>query len=245
MGEAKELRVLPIDSSDARKLIERLHYSGKATVNARLALGVLFRGKLEGAMQFGPPLDKAKVLPLVRGTGWNEMLELNRMAFSDALPRNSESRALGVALRLLRKHYPVLKWVLSFSDATRCGDGTIYRAAGFLLTNIKPNSTLWEMPDGRVFSDVGVRSMGGRMPDVIARGAKKLRGFQLRYIYFLQPKERQNLAVEALPFSAIERAGASMYRGKRGRSIEDAPDVQSGEGGSTPTLPLHPSEGSP
>jgi len=97
-------------------------------------------------MQFGPPLDKRKMLPLVEGTEWHQMIELNRMAFSDALPRNSESRALGVAMRLLREHAPQVKWVLTFADGTQCGDGTIYWAAGFLLTAIKPNDQLWVAP---------------------------------------------------------------------------------------------------
>ena len=48
-------------------------------------------------MQFGSPTDKRKMLPLVAHTKWNEMIELNRMAFSDALPRFAESRAISLA----------------------------------------------------------------------------------------------------------------------------------------------------
>ena len=49
------------------------------------------------------------------------------MAFSDRLPRNSESRALAIAFKMIRKHYPHIEWVISFADGTQCGDGTIYR----------------------------------------------------------------------------------------------------------------------
>jgi len=91
-------------------------------------------------------LDKRKLIGLVEGTKWNEFIELNRLAFTDTLPRNSESRALGVAMRLLRKYAPQLKWVISFADATQCGDGTIYRAAGFVLTSIKENQQLYTLP---------------------------------------------------------------------------------------------------
>lgn len=54
-------------------------------------------------MQFGPPMNKKAVLGLVEGTGWSEMIELNRMAFSEFLPKNSESRALGYAIKLIKK----------------------------------------------------------------------------------------------------------------------------------------------
>ena len=137
MASAKDLVVKPIGSKDAAELVRRIHYSGKVTQNSQLHLGVFLDGRLEGAMQFGPSMDKRKMLGLVPGTGWNGFLELNRMAFSDRLPRNSESRALGVAFRMIRKHYQHIEWIVSFSDATQCGDGTIYRASGFVLTGIK------------------------------------------------------------------------------------------------------------
>jgi hypothetical protein len=133
---AKDIRVAPIRAEAANALVRRVHYSWKVVQNSQLHLGVFLDGRLEGAMQFGTSLDKRKLIGLVEGTRWNEFIELNRMAFSEALPRNSESRALGVAMRLIRKHYPQLKWVVSFADGTHCGDATIYRASGFVLTGI-------------------------------------------------------------------------------------------------------------
>ena len=88
-------------------------------------------------MQFGPSIDKRKTQALVKDTLWNGFIELNRMAFSDKLPKYSESRAIGITMRLIRKMYPQIKWVISFSDGAQCGDGTIYRASGFYLTSIK------------------------------------------------------------------------------------------------------------
>ncbi|SDI98904.1 hypothetical protein SAMN05216338_103572 [Bradyrhizobium sp. Rc2d] len=116
MGQAKEIRVAPIAKKDADALIIRLHYSHKTVNNAFLALGVFLNGRLEGAMTFGPSMDKSNILGLVRDTAWNGFLELNRLAFSEALPRNSESRALSIALRMIRKHYPHIEWVISFAD---------------------------------------------------------------------------------------------------------------------------------
>ena len=144
MVSAKDIIVKPITAQAANALVKRVHYSGKVVNNSTLHFGAYLNDKLEGVMSFGSPLDKRKVLPLVSGTTWTGMLELNRMAFSDRLPRNSESRCMAVAFRLIKKHYPHIEWVLSFSDGTQCGDGTIYRASGFVLTGIKQNSSLYE-----------------------------------------------------------------------------------------------------
>ena len=71
-------------------------------------------------------------------------------------------------------------------------------------------------------------------------GWKPKTGFQLRYIYFLDPTARDRLTVPILPFSEIDRRGAGMYRGKpRARSADSGtPGVQSGGGGATPTRAL-------
>jgi hypothetical protein len=79
VGEAKRLEVRPISASDANRIVKALHYSGKVVNNSQLHLGVFLDGKCGGAMQFGPSLDKRKIQPLVRGTLWNEFIELNRM----------------------------------------------------------------------------------------------------------------------------------------------------------------------
>lgn len=228
---AKELVIRPITAKEANSVVRRVHYSGKIVQNSSLHIGAFWRGNLEGAMQFGPPMVKAMVLPLVRGTGWNQMLELNRMAFGEALPRNAESRALGVAFRLIRKHRPDIKWCLSFSDATQCGDGTIYRASGFLLTGIKRNTGMWRLPDGEVVTDMSMRptnpspinrkwrriagmpsAASGRV--LTAVGAERLPGYQLRYIRFLDRSWVDRLTVPVIPFSDIPE-DARMYRGEK------------------------------
>lgn len=217
---AKDIQVAPIKKADADALVRRIHYSGSVVMNSQLNLGVFLNGRLEGAMQFGPPLDKRKVGALVTGTPWNGFLELNRMAFSERLPRNSESRAIAVAMRLIRKHYPHIQWVVSFADGSQCGDGTIYRASGFVLTSIKKNRTAWRNAAGHVVSRVtmekGKNMVAGKssMASYREAGYEPIEGFQLRYMYFLDPSARGRLTVPVLPFSAIEEQGAGMYRGE-------------------------------
>lgn len=258
MPSAKDIRVAPIARRDAIAFIRRVHYSGKDDNRSRIHLGVFLDGILGGVMQFGPSMDKRKSIGLVAATPWNGYMDLHRLAFTDDLPRNSESRAISVAMRILRKKAPHLQWILSYADATQCGDGTIYRASGFVLTGIKKNTSMYRMPDGAVLCKIvfepgfsanisaGVKGKYGQDGSMTAGrflkriGAERLVGHQLRYIYFLDPAARARLTVPEIPFSRITEMGAGMYRGQpRVGSIDgDAPASQVGEGGSTPTPTL-------
>jgi hypothetical protein len=250
LGRAKDIVVKSISSTDANRIVKKFHYSGKVVNNSQVHLGVFLDGKCGGAMQFGPSLDKRKIQGLVSGTLWNEFIELNRMAFADWLPRNSESRAIGYAMRWIKKTYPFIKWVVSFADGTQCGDGTIYRASGFVLTSVKENCGTWNMSDGEVVNVVTygkaqhARNNNGSAGSVTLLkklGATKAVGYQLRYIYFIDPTAKERLTVPILPFSEIERRGAGMYLGKpRATSKENVVSAIHAEGGGAiPTVALH------
>ena len=236
MGRVKEIVVKVIPERIATPFVKAHHYSGKVVQNSQLHLGCFLDGGLHGVMSFGPSMDKRKILPLVKtentteATKWNEFIELNRMAFDDYLPRNSESRCLSVAFRLIRKNAPHIKYVISFSDATASGDGTIYRAAGFKLTQIKENKTILVLPDGeritilnltngyhdkeRICKKYGLPVWGGAsVRPLLEIGAKYATGFQLRYIKLLTPD--CELQVPEIPFTEIDKAGAGMWRGEK------------------------------
>lgn len=234
MGRAKEIVVKVIPSSVANPFVKKHHYSGKVVANSSVHFGAFMGGVLHGVMSFGSSMDKRKVITLVNGTGWNEFLELNRMAFDDTLPKNAESRCISIAMKLIKKNAPHIKWVISFADGAQCGDGTIYRASGFVLTGIKPNKTILEFPNGKRFAglsleadfdsptiaqlckDMNVEHKYRTRSDWLKLGAKYVEGYMLRYVYFLDKDYEKNLTVPILPFDEIKKQGASMYRGKRG-----------------------------
>ena len=231
MGSAKEIQVKPITAKAAEKVVKAIHYSGKTAAISQLHFGVFLNGRLEGAMQFGPPIDRRKLVGLVAGTKFNDFLELNRMAFSEALPRNSESRALSVAFRLIKKHYPHIDWIVSFSDGTQCGDGAIYRASGFVLTAIRKNSTIKKLSDGTIAASHGTSKKD-------FTGAVTLGGYQLRYLFFINKECKRRLTVPSIPFSKIDELGAGMYKGQVKRAKEQASEDHSDLGGATPTCTL-------
>lgn len=235
MGRAKEIEVKVIPGSVAIPFVKKNHYSGKVVQNSCLHFGVFLDKALHGVLSFGPSLDKSKTIGLVRGTGWNDFLELNRMAFDDILPRNSESRAISLCIKLIKQKAPQIKWIISFADGCSCGDGTIYRASNFVLTDIKKNANLALLPNGEKVHKMTLASnpttprkeLGGRTfydvtggksdfkAYVKAAGATILEGFQLRYIYFIDKRCRAKLTVPEIPFSAIDEMGAGMYKGDK------------------------------
>ena len=226
MASAKNIRLEPISHRDAKAFVCAVHYSGKVMQCSQLHFGVFLGGKLHGVLQYGVPIDKRRMIGLVEGTKWSGFFELNRMVFDDKLPRNSESRALSVSFRLIRKHYPHIKWVVSFADACQCGDGVIYRAAGFDLIAVKKNTTMLLMPDG---SYCAKKTLDNH-PVLNAAywvklGAVPLSGFMVKYIYFLDRSYRDKLTVPILPYTAIQEAGASMYKGKRLKQATDVSNI--------------------
>lgn len=235
MGRAKEIIVKVIPSKIANPFIKSHHYSGKVVNNSCLHFGAFLDGRLHGVMSYGPSLDKSKILGLVEGTGWNDYLELNRMAFDDYLPRNSESYCIAQSIKLIKKNAPHIKWIISFADGCSCGDGTIYRASNFVLTDIKKNYNLVQLPSGEKIHKMTLESnpksprpeLGGKCYYDITGGKfdfKKyvqavngtiLTGYQLRYIYFIDKSYRKRLTVPEIPFSRIDEIGAGMYKGER------------------------------
>ena len=209
MSRVTEIELKVIPAKIANDFIKKHHYSGKVVNNSFLHFGAFLDKRLHGVMSFGHSLDKAKTQKLVKNTGWNEFCELNRMAFDDYLPRNSESYCIGKALRLLKKNAPHLKWVISFADGCSCGDGTIYRASNFVLTQIKKNSTMWINDKGEKVQNMSFATN----PALNKKDFKRLDGYMLRYVYFLDRKCIKDLTCEIIPFSKIKEMGAGMYKG--------------------------------
>jgi hypothetical protein len=210
MGKAKEIIVKIIPASIANDFVKKSHYSGKVVPNSQLHFGVFLDNNLHGVMQFGPSINKKGTINLVANTGWNEFIELNRMAFDDYLPKNSESRAIAIAIKLIKKNAPQIKWIISFADGTQCGDGTIYRASGFYLIKIKKNTSMWYNKK----TNVKMQDMQFYHTMTKKNGDwERLPGNMLTYIYLIDKTAQLNVPI--IPFEKIDEAGAGMYKGKK------------------------------
>ena len=246
MGRAKEIIVKVIPAKVANEFVKKHHYSGKVVPNSTLHFGAFLDGKLHGVMSYGNSMDKSKVKLAVENTGWNEFIELNRMAFDDYLPKYSESRCISISIKLIKKNAPHIKWIVSFADGSQCGDGTIYRASGFQLIGLKKNNQILNW-NGKIIAKKSLDnknypSINGKYYSrhLIENGeAKPIEGHQLKYIYLID--KTCKITVPILPFSMIDEMGAGMYKGKKITLAErrkcdnsitaNAADFQSAEGG--------------
>ena len=222
MGRAKEIILKVIPSKIANQFVKLNHYSGKVVPNSTLHFGCFLDDKLHGVMQYGPSINKKGTINLVEGTGWNEFIELNRMAFDNYLPKYSESRCIAISIRLIKKNAPQIKWVISFADGTQCGDGTIYRASGFKLVGVAKNAGICKLNNKVVHIkrtyDLGLTSSflkKSDIPKLEMQGYKveMLKGYQLKYIYLID--KSMTITKEILPFSEIDKQGAGMYKGEK------------------------------
>jgi len=212
MGRAKEIVIKVIPAKIANDFIKKHHYSGKVVPNSKIHFGAFLDNKLHGVMSFGASINKKGTRNLVEGTRWNEFIELNRMAFTDYLPKNSESRCISIVIRMIKKQAPHIKWIISFADACSCGDGTIYRASGFVLTDIRINDALRINPvtKEKMHTITAYHNQNKNF-----KHWERLKGYQLRYIYFIDKSCRDNLTVKEIPFSTINELGAGMYKGQK------------------------------
>jgi len=206
--DVKNLVVAPISSVAARSFVKKHHYSGKVMNSSWLHLGVFHDGTIGGVMQFGTPINKRRTIQLVKDTKWKGMLELSRMVYADWLPKNSESRTLAVAVRLIKKTYPQVEWILSFADACQCGDGTIYRATGFLLLRIQKNKTVVRLKSGEVSAKHGTNI------NQDFSGSTLLIGNQLMYLLPLNNSVQERLQIDIIPYAEIDKRFAGMYKGQ-------------------------------
>jgi hypothetical protein len=100
------------------------------------------------------------------------------------------------------------------------------------------------MPDGSIVADKTLNNTNYKLKGESAgfwkrKGAVSLFGFQLRYIYFVDPAYRARLTVPELPYSEIKARGAKMYKGIRERGETDsAPQSNAETGGASPTVSL-------
>jgi len=202
----QELFVRPIPISIARRLIEREHYLHTFPGGTHLAFGIFVDSRLLGALTLG--VGPFNAHSLVEEARPSDCLTLTRFWLADELPRNSESRVLGLILRHLKRHTD-LKFLITYADPSQGHLGTIYQATGWTYTGLSQANPLYDLGDGKVHHS---RSLSH------AYGSHSLRHFSScgiditlvpqvakhRYIFFLDPNWRSRLNAPAIPFPKRE-----------------------------------------
>lgn len=196
------LMVQPVPFSVAKQLLVREHYLHSFPGGTKLAFGAFVGSRLLGALTLGA--GPAKAYSLVDGATPDDCLALSRLWLSDVLPKNSESKFIGVVLRYLRKHTG-LKFLVSYADPAQRHIGTIYQATGWVYTGLSQATPLYDIGDGRArhsrslshaFGTHGLayfqrQGMNVRLVPQLAKH---------RYVYFIDRGWQQRLKGPVLPY---------------------------------------------
>ena len=202
----EHIQVRPIPVPFAKQLLVRHHYLHSFPGGTQHCFGIFLENRFMGAITFG--VGPTNAHRLVDGAEARDCLTLTRLWLDDELPKNSESRVIGLCLRALRKHTGV-KFVLSYADPAQGHVGTIYQATNWIYTGLSSAMPLYDIGDGvlrhsRTLSHAtgshSMRHFADHGIDVkkIPQAAKH------RYIYFLDKRWRKRLRGPELPYPKLE-----------------------------------------
>jgi hypothetical protein len=198
----QDIHVEPVPLRVAKAIVEENHYLHSLPGGTKLTFGAFVGNRLLGAVALGGGPYNAP--SLVTGATSDDCLALTRLWLCDELPKNSESRVIGIILRSLRKHTST-KFLLSYADPSRGHIGSIYQAAGWLCTGLSEGTPLLDFGDGHarhsrsvahIYGSHSLRHFAAHGIDVklVPQAAKH------RYVYFLDRSWQSRLLVPILPY---------------------------------------------
>ena len=77
------------------------------------------------------------------------------MAMTDEAPKLSESQAISLSLKYIKRFMPHIKWLLSFSDGKEGNVGTIYQATNWVYLGFRESNSFYEL-DGTIWHSVQI-----------------------------------------------------------------------------------------
>ena len=204
--QPRDLLLCEILPRVAADLIVRRHYLHAMCAGTRLCLGVFAGGRLLGTIALNAgPIAAPK---LVGGATTHDTLTLARLWLADELSANSESRVLGLLVRLLRRHTAV-RFLVSYADPAAGHVGTVYQAAGWLNTGTSEAQPLMSLDGGPPRHTRSIASVAGTHSAAFFR--QQGMAVELvptipkhRYLVFVDPTWRDRLRAPVLPYPKKE-----------------------------------------
>ncbi len=199
----ESFRLMIIPKKIADDVIIRNHYSGKIFNGSSIHFGIYNNDILIGVLQFGPALNHASGHKIIAGTTTEDYLELNRMWVDDCAFRNTESRAISYAIKIIKAIRPKIKWIQSFADE-RCGGlGIVYQAANFKYYG-EHIAIFWEL-DGIMYHNIIMSHVNNTPKSYKHLQQHKDRAIkhelrQFRYIYFIDQRQIKNVLLKECPY---------------------------------------------
>ena len=205
----KALVVRRVVAAEIRSVIIKHHYLHAMPTACWRCFGVFVADELVGAAVFtaGPRLGYRVLV----GAKPQQVLVLARLWLRDDLPKNAESRVIGVLLRELRRERR-WKLVLSYADPAVGHAGTIYKASGWIYLGRGQPGRYFDLGDGQpihprtAHNRFGANNIGHLRRTGIDAKQILLPG-KHRFAYLLDPAWRWRLQRPAI--ANLGRADAS------------------------------------
>lgn len=153
----REIELARVTYAVARSVVVRHHYLPTLPSTILYPLGAFARGQIVGCLCWAQPNARAE--------DQRTTLELVRMVLSDQCARNSESRALGVAARLIARDLPHVRRLIAYSDLDHGHEGGIYAASGWTRIAVLPGRANkgWESRPTRIYRAPGPKAKWERV----------------------------------------------------------------------------------
>jgi hypothetical protein len=201
------------------------HYSRSLPTPPLVKVGVWERGEFIGVVLFTRGANRH--LGSAFGLAQTEVAELSRVALREH--EAPVSRIVAVAIRLLRRHCPGLRLLVSFADPAQGHVGAIYQSMNWVYLGVTPPSRVFVDGRGRrwhprMVSRTGVKRIYGEARRVmrIADCAVERTPGKHRYALPLDEDMRARLAAMAMPYPKRERSAESGTAGSTRRGRCDA-----------------------
>ena len=200
-----------INYETAARMVETYHYAHRVPPMV-ITLGLLIDNELAGVCAYSAllgPVAKA----ICGGIYKDNTLELTRLYTYDWTSKNSESFLIGQSFKYIKKNFPKINILLSYSDTKQNHIGTIYQATNWLYTGISKGSNEFQLPNGKILTRRTrhlTRNLDGRNTlkwqeiQELYPGIKKLQSSDKhRYVYFLGSKSQRKQLRKALKWPVL------------------------------------------
>lgn len=198
----------------AKWAVENWHYSRSMPAGKMVRIGVWEDGAFIGVVIFSQGGNMSLGAPY--GLTPLEVCELVRVALTSH--KAPVSRIVAIALRMLKKHCPGTKLVVSFADPTEGHTGSIYQAGGWLYSGRSADSYEFRLHGKRIQKRAYTGDQFGKPGSkaTLPPGAVKVATVgKHRYLMPLDDETKARLSSRAMPYPkrvAIDDAGAKMYK---------------------------------
>lgn len=224
------LKVAPCSHEAAKYAVENWHYSRSMPKSKLVKFGAWEDGRYIGCVIYGMGATPNLCKPY--GLNMQQACELVRVALT--AHSTHTSRIVAITLRELKKSNPGIKLVVSYADKDQGHAGGIYQAGNWVFTGHVNDGTRGAfIINGKKTHPRTIGLMGGVQSISWVRkhldpnATEFITSGKYKYLYPLDQDMKRRIEPLRKPYP------------KRAGSIAgDAPDFQSGEGGSIPTPAL-------